>query len=52
MGKKKTITLKQAVEGFLEHLRQVGKKERTVYTYSRISTWPWNTSARTRTSPS
>jgi len=34
MSKKKTITLKQAVEKYMEHLAACGKTERTQYTYS------------------
>ncbi len=30
---KKTITIKEAAEKYLAHLREVGKNERTVYTY-------------------
>ena len=30
-----TATLHEAAEAYLEHLRQAGKKERTLYTYSR-----------------
>jgi len=35
MQKSKDITLHDAAQAFLEHLREQGKKERTLYTYGR-----------------
>ncbi len=35
MDKSKDITLREAAQAYLEHLREQGKKARTIYTYSK-----------------